>query len=115
MTEFMDAVVTTANENEPLALMTIPVPEMAEKDVLVKVAAVAVNPVDAKQRDAAVASNATRVLGLTRLVKLLPLVKRPRSLRRVTEFSMPDNWVVLALMRRSKRSMKIWLLWPLKR
>ena len=29
MTEFMDAVVTTANENEPLALMTIPVPEMA--------------------------------------------------------------------------------------
>ena len=63
MTEFMDAVVTTANENEPLAVMNIPVPELDEKDVLVKVAAVAVNPVDAKQRGAAVASNATRVLG----------------------------------------------------
>ena len=87
MTEFMDAVVTTANENEPLAVMNIPVPELDEKDVLVKVAAVAVNPVDAKQRGAAVASNATRVLGFDAVGEVVAVgekatkFKRPHFLR----------------------------------
>lgn len=79
----MDAVVTTANENEPLA-WAIPVPEMAEKDVLVKVAAVAVNPVDAKQRDAAVAKRDT--CSLFDAVGEVVAVGENYSLRRVTNF-----------------------------
>lgn len=63
MSEFMQAVVTTSNEAQPLEVMTIPAPVVSDEDVLVRVKAVAVNPVDGKQRQAAVANKSSHVLG----------------------------------------------------
>lgn len=59
----MQAVVTDVNAETELTLKTLPVPELGEYDVLVRVEAAAVNPVDAKQREAAIKIGAEKVLG----------------------------------------------------
>ncbi|MDF8372839.1 zinc-binding alcohol dehydrogenase family protein [Weissella paramesenteroides] len=63
MTELMKAVVTTIDENEPLSEKNVPLPSVGNYDVLVKVAATSVNPVDVKQLELAMAAKEERVLG----------------------------------------------------
>lgn len=59
----MQGIMTTTDLNEPLKLVEIPKPIVLEHDILVKVAASGVNPVDIKQCELAVATNASRILG----------------------------------------------------
>lgn len=62
-TSRMQALVTTDNQAAPLALMDIPRPVPNAEDILVRVLASGINPVDAKQREQANKLGASRVLG----------------------------------------------------
>lgn len=59
----MKAVVTTADEQAPLIDKDIAQPNLTDHDVLVKVSATAMNPVDIKQLEGAQATQQERVLG----------------------------------------------------
>lgn len=85
MSEFMQAVVTTSNEAQPLEVMTIPAPVVSDEDVLVRVKAVAVNPVDGKQRQAAVANKSSHVLGFDATGEVVAVGAK------VTDFKLGDT------------------------
>ncbi|MCS9988230.1 zinc-binding alcohol dehydrogenase family protein [Weissella cibaria] len=85
MSEFMQAVVTTSNEAQPLEVMTIPAPVVSDEDVLVRVKAVAVNPVDGKQRQAAVANKSSHVLGFDATGEVVAVGSK------VTDFKLGDT------------------------
>lgn len=63
MGKLMKAVVTTADEQAPLIDKDIAQPNLTDHDVLVKVSATAMNPVDIKQLEGAQATQQERVLG----------------------------------------------------
>ncbi|GEP74651.1 zinc-binding alcohol dehydrogenase family protein [Weissella thailandensis] len=63
MTKLMKAVVTTLDEDNPLLEKEIPLPNVDSHDVLVKITASGMNPVDVKQLELAVAAKEERVLG----------------------------------------------------
>ncbi|WP_258088774.1 zinc-binding alcohol dehydrogenase family protein [Weissella fangxianensis] len=63
MTKLMKAVVTTLDEDNPLLEKEIPLPNVDSHDVLVKIAASGMNPVDVKQLELAMAAKEERVLG----------------------------------------------------
>lgn len=59
----MNAVITTNNPEQPLTETTVPTTQLGANDILVKVAAISINPVDQKQRMIATQNNATKILG----------------------------------------------------
>ena len=63
MTKLMKAVVTTLDEDNPLLEKEIPLPNVDSHDVLVKITASGMNPVDVKQLELAMAAKKERVLG----------------------------------------------------
>lgn len=81
----INALVTTTNEARPLELIQIPLPELGDHDLLVKVMASGVNPVDAKQRSMAVAAGATRVLGFDGVGEVVGLGEK------VADFNLGDR------------------------
>jgi zinc-binding alcohol dehydrogenase family protein len=85
MTELMRAVVTTTDLAHPLELKEVPVPEVGAHDLLVRVAAVGVNPVDGKQRTANVQAKTGQVLGFDGVGEVLAIGNG------VTKFSVGDR------------------------
>ncbi|QEA35738.1 zinc-binding alcohol dehydrogenase family protein [Weissella soli] len=59
----MQAVITTNNPAQPLIEASVPTTPLGANDILVKVAAISINPVDQKQRLIATQNNATKILG----------------------------------------------------
>lgn len=63
MANTMQAIVTTTNAKQPLTLSEVPMPTLAANDILVRLNAASVNPVDQKQRQGAVANATPKILG----------------------------------------------------
>ena len=79
----MKAVVTTLDEDNPLLEKEIPLPNVDSHDVLVKINASGMNPVDVKQLELAVAAKEERVLGFDGVGEVVSIGTDVKNIRLV--------------------------------
>lgn len=83
MTKLMKAVVTTLDEDNLLLEKEVPLPNVDSHDVLVKIAASGMNPVDVKQLELAMAAKEERVLGFDGVGEVVSIGTDVKNIRLV--------------------------------